>query len=155
MNSNYIYIYIYIYITTFNAFINYFINIVPSEDYFHEFLFILIKAARHYLGECIPQCFFLVSSLDLTQWFYWFWSLVRCCNFLFSFLLLFSHSICPDSLWPHGMQHARLPCPSQSPRVCSNSCPLSQRCHPTTSSSVLLFSSYLQSFQWIFRTDFL
>ena len=40
-----------------------------------------------------------------------------------------------ESLWPHGMQHARLPCPSLSPRVCSNSSPLSQWCHPTISSS--------------------
>ena len=51
-----------------------------------------------------------------------------------------------DSLWPHGLQHARLHCTSLSPRVCSNSCPLSQWCHPTISSSVLPFSSCLQSF---------
>ena len=48
--------------------------------------------------------------------------------------------------WPHGLQHTRLPCPSPSPRACSNSCPLSQWCHPTISSSVVLFSSCLQSF---------
>ena len=52
----------------------------------------------------------------------------------------------PDSLWPHGLQHTRLPCPSLSPGVCSNSCPLSQWCHPTTSSSVAASSSHLQSF---------
>ena len=51
-----------------------------------------------------------------------------------------------DSLWPHGLQHARLRCPSPSPRVCSNSCPLSRWCHPTISSSVAPFSSCLQSF---------
>ena len=52
-----------------------------------------------------------------------------------------------DSLWPHGLQHTRLPCPSPSPRACSNSCPLSWWCHPTISSSVVPpFSSYLQSF---------
>ena len=50
-----------------------------------------------------------------------------------------------DSLWPHELQHTRLPCPSPSPTVCINSCPLSRRCHPTTSSSVVLFSC-LQSF---------
>ena len=50
------------------------------------------------------------------------------------------------TLWPHGLQHTRLPCPSPSPRACSNSCPLSQWCHPTISSSVVLFSSCLQSF---------
>ena len=52
---------------------------------------------------------------------------------------------CP-TLWPHGLQHARLPCPSPTPRAYSNSCPLSQRCHPTISSSVIPFSSHLQSF---------
>ena len=51
-----------------------------------------------------------------------------------------------DSLWPHGLQHARLPCPSPTPGACSNSCPLSQWCHPTISSSAVLFSSCLQSF---------
>ena len=50
------------------------------------------------------------------------------------------------SLWPHGLQHTRLPCPSISPRVCLNLCPLSQWCHPTISSSVAPFSSCLQSF---------
>ena len=51
-----------------------------------------------------------------------------------------------NSLWPHGLQHTRLLCPLPSPRVCSNSCPLSRWCHPTISSSVLPFSSCLQSF---------
>ena len=61
-------------------------------------------------------------------------------------LLLFSYSVVSDSLRPHGLQHARPPCPSLSPGVCSNSCPLSQWCHPTISSSVIPFSSRLQSF---------
>ena len=56
---------------------------------------------------------------------------------------MFSHSVMSDSLRPHGLQHARPPCPSLSPRACSNSCPLSQCCHPTTSSSVIPFSSCL------------
>ena len=87
-----------------------------------------------------------------------------------------------DSLRPHGLQHARSPCPSPTPGVNSNSCPLSRRCHPTISSSVVPFPSFLQSFpssgsewvssshqvaevlefqlqhqsfKWIFRTDFL
>ena len=87
------------------------------------------------------------------------------------------------TLWPNGMEHNRSPCPSPTPRVYWNSCPLSQWCHPTISSSVFPFSSCLQSFpasgsfqmsqfftsggpvlefqpqhqsfQWIFRTDFL
>ena len=96
--------------------------------------------------------------------------------------LLFSHSVVSHSLRPHGLQHNRLPCPSPSPGACSNSCPLSQWCHPTISSSVapspafnlsqdqglfqwvksshqvvkvLEFQLQHQSFQWIFRTDFL
>ena len=51
-----------------------------------------------------------------------------------------------DSLPPSGLQHARLPCPSPAPRAYSNSCPLSQWCHPTISSSVIPFSSCLQCF---------
>ena len=66
--------------------------------------------------------------------------------FLHTMLLLFSHSVVSNSLWLHGLQHARLPCPSPSAEVCSNSCPLSPWCHPTISSSVIPFSSCLQSF---------
>ena len=51
-----------------------------------------------------------------------------------------------DSLWPHGLQHARLPCPSPTPGAFSNLCPLSRWYHPTISSSVVPFSSCLQSF---------
>ena len=61
-------------------------------------------------------------------------------------LLLFSCSIVSNSLWPHGLQHARPPCPSPTPGAYSNSCPSSQWCHPTISSSVVPFSSHLQSF---------
>ena len=61
-------------------------------------------------------------------------------------ILLFSQSVTPNSLQPHGLQHARLPGPSPSPRACSNSCPLSQWCHPTVLSSVIIFSPCLQSF---------
>ena len=96
----------------------------------------------------------------------------------------FSRSVVSNSLWAHGLQHARLPCPSPAPGACSQSCPLSRWSHPTISSSVLPFSSCLQyfpasgsfpvsqffasggqsfaasqlqhqSYQWIFRTDFL
>ena len=57
----------------------------------------------------------------------------------------FSHSVVSDSLWSHESQHARPPCPSPSPGVHSNSSPLSQRCHPAISSSVVPFSSCPQS----------
>ena len=62
------------------------------------------------------------------------------------FLLFFSHPVISDSLQPHGLKHARLPCPSPSLGACWNSCPLSWWCHPTVSSSVVPFSSCLQSF---------
>ena len=52
----------------------------------------------------------------------------------------FSHSVMSDSLQPHGLQHARSPCPSSIPGACSNSCPSSQWCHPTISSSIIPFS---------------
>ena len=57
----------------------------------------------------------------------------------------FSSSVASDSLWPHELQHARPPCPSPTPRVHSNSCPLSRWCHPAISSSVVPFSSCPQS----------
>ena len=56
----------------------------------------------------------------------------KCCS-------LFSCSVMSDSFAPQGLQHARLPCPSPTLGACSNSCPLSQWCHPTISSSVILF----------------
>ena len=57
----------------------------------------------------------------------------------------FSGSVVSDSLRPHELQHASPPCPSPTPRVYSDSCPLSRWCHPTISSSVVPFSSHLQS----------
>ena len=58
----------------------------------------------------------------------------------------FSHSVMSDSLRPHGLQHTRLPCPSPTPGACPDSYPLGWWCHPTISSSVVPFSSSLQSF---------
>ena len=58
----------------------------------------------------------------------------------------FSHSVVSDSLQPHESQHARSPCPSPTPGVHQNPCPLRLKCHPTISSSVVPFSSCLQSF---------
>ena len=100
-----------------------------------------------------------------------------------SYSVQFSCSVVSHTLRPHGLQHARLPCPWPTARACSNSCPLRQWCQPTISSPVIPFSSCLQpfptsgsfqmsqfldqvakvlefqlqhqSFQWIFRTDFL
>ena len=71
---------------------------------------------------------------------------VKLCDKRSQLLLLFSGQVMSDSLQPHELQHARLPCPSPSPWVCSNSCSLSQWCHPTILSSVTPFSSCPQSF---------
>ena len=60
--------------------------------------------------------------------------------------VLFSRSVVSDSLWPHESQHARPPCPSPTPGAHPNSCPSSWWCHPAISSSVVPFSSCLQSF---------
>ena len=75
-------------------------------------------------------------------------SLLECLlAFWFSFnSVQFSHSVVSDSSRPHGLQHTRPPCPSPTPGVYSNSSPLSRWCHPTISSSVIPFSSHLQSF---------
>ena len=76
----------------------------------------------------------------------WFWSLHSCFGLS---SVQFSFSVMSNSLWPRGLQHARLPCPSPTPRAYSNSCPLHRWCHPTISSSVVPFSSHFQSFQTI------
>ena len=92
------------------------------------------------------------------SFFFYGWVVFYCvCTSSLSFHLLmdtkvvyissvqFSLSVVSDSSQPDGLQHARPPCPSPTPRVYSNSCPLSQWCHPTISSSVVPFSSRLQS----------
>ena len=61
-------------------------------------------------------------------------------NKICAHILLFSRAVISNSLRPHGLQLARLPCPSLSPRVCSNSCPWNQWCHPTIASSAIPFS---------------
>ena len=150
------------------------INSVPTEmkiehlvNYQHSFLFFyfmcffysLCSASRKDTDKTYQLCWVCLISVQ------------------------FSHSVESNSLRPHGLQDPRPPLPSATPRVYSNSCPLSQWCHPTISSSVVPYSSCLQSFpasgsflmsqffasgsqvlefqpqqqsfQWIFRTDFL
>ena len=128
----------------------------------------LIFLDVHFNIDKITSAFFLFTSV----WYILIYS------------VQFSHSVVSDCLRPHGLQHARLPCPSPALGACSNSRPSSQQCHPIIiSSSVIPFSSRLQSFpalglfqwvssshqgakvlafqlqhqsfQWIFRTDFL
>ena len=75
----------------------------------------------------------------------------NCCSIIY--LLLFSCSFVSDFSWPHGLQHARLPCPSLSPGACSNSCPLSCWCHPTILCCPLLLlpsiSQHQSLNQWV------
>ena len=74
---------------------------------------------------------------------------------LYSWVVVFSHSVVSDSLWPHGLQHIKLPCISPSPRACTNSCTLSQSCHPTShplespSSAVFSLSQHRGLFKWV------
>ena len=88
------------------------------------------------------------SSLVHIDTFHSFSYLLPILSFLVPWLetVQFSRSVMSDSLQPQGLQHTRPPCPSSTPRIYSNSCPLSLWCHPTISSSVVPFSSHLQSF---------
>ena len=108
----------------------------------------------HYF-TCYQPCtgFRFLHSFTNTCYFIFYFFNISCLNghevrrliFKSNMILLFSCSVMSNSLQPHGQQHARLPCPSPSPRVCSDSCLLSQWCHPTTSSSVAPFSSCPQN----------
>ena len=85
----------------------------------------------------LPTSFFLFKIALTMQGLLWLYMNFQCVQF--------SHSVLSDSLWPHGLQYTRLPCPSPTLGACSNSCPSSQWCHTTISSSVTLFS-FPQSF---------
>ena len=89
-------------------------------------------------------CHFLLQGIFLTQGLSP--GLLHCMQMLYSLTYQFSGSVMSNSLRPHRLQHARLPCPSPTPRAYSNSCPLSWWCQPTISSFVVPFSSCLQSF---------
>ena len=146
---------------------------------------------RPILSACLwvrPRVTISSTNIYLLKFKYFniaqFWLLFSCIKFkpMFS-SVQFSCSVVSDSLQPYELQHTRLPCPSPTLGVYSDSCPLSRWCHPAISSSVIPFSSCLQSFppsrsfpmsqffpsggqvleyqlqhqsfQWIFSTDFL
>jgi len=140
------------------------------------------KSHLDFSWEVFDYQFNLLANNLSVQIFVW----SSCVYVLLWFCPLFSQfscSVMSNSLRPHGLQHARPPCPSPTTGACSNSCPLSQWCHPTIASSIIPFSSCLQSFpasgsflmsqsftsggqsmefqlrhqsfHWIFRTDFL
>ena len=85
-----------------------------------------------------------IALMDMEDWLYLSTSESKLSLVCHS--VQFSRSVMSNSSWPHGLQHARPPCPSPTPGVYPNSCPLSWWCHATISSSVIPFSSCLQSF---------
>ena len=107
----------------------------PKQD--HSIIMYKYKQEHeHYLAHKNDQHFSILANMNGCSFF---------TSYQFS-SVHFSRSVVSNSLWPHGLQHARLPCPSPTPRVYPNSCPLSRWCHPTISSSVVPFSSCLRSF---------
>ena len=115
--------------------------------------FHLLLGGQKTIMKCLSFCLFILpilSDSNLIQPHY----VMECSIRKFSthtqslihFQVQFSLSVVSDALWPHGLQLARSPCPSPTPEVYSNSCPLSRRCQPTLSSSVIPFSPCLQSF---------
>ena len=114
-----------------------------------KYSLLLLKGKEMKLNHlCIP-------GIKLSwEWYIWFVDILLM-NFELMFIsklncfftiYQFSCSVMFDPLWPHGLQNARLPCPSPTPESCSNSCSSSCWCHPTISSFVVPFSSCLQSF---------
>ena len=95
----------------------------------HIYIYIYMYTCM-YIYICIYVCIYISLFLKIQ----------------FSSIQFSSEAQLCQTLWPHGLQHARLPCLSPTPGACSNSCPLSQWCHPTISSSVVPFSSWPQSF---------
>ena len=84
------------------------------------------------------------SLIQTLSFWLWIWTSMTLC--LGHCSVQFSHSVMSDSLWPHGLQHTRPPCPLPTPGVYPNSCPFTRWGHPTRSSSVVPFFSHLQSF---------
>ena len=112
------------------------------------FLFLQVMGKNGSLS--FTENIYIILNLFFMSVLYWSTVALRCCvSFCYTqseSLMLVSCSVVSNSFWPHGLQHARLPCPSPYPRACSNSCPSSQWCHPVISSSAIPFSSCLQSF---------
>ena len=113
-----------------------------SHYYFHFICLYIHQSVNKLIGKYTYA--YLPLNMYICIYMYsMYTSKFRSCIFL---LLLFSHWVVSNSLWPHRLQHTRLPCPLPSPRACSNSCALSWWCHPNISSFVVPFSSCLQSF---------
>ena len=104
-------------------------------NFWSFFNFILVKLKNYlFCLQCRSLVHFFLSDCSSSS------------LYIFSQSVQFSRLVVSSSLWPHGLQHTRPPCPSPTPRVYSNSCLLSRWCHPTTSPSLAPFSSCLHSF---------
>ena len=99
-------------------------------------------------GGTSMKIWFIPESQHFCIWKFILWKYLSCLQrFRFKDISVqFSRLVLSDYLWPNGWQYARPPCPLPTPRVYSNSCPLSSRCHPIISTSVIHYSSCLQSF---------
>ena len=115
---------------------NHYYQPVLYKFHYHFYTYLLAFRARR---SCLISCthLFILFTVE------WVWD----SQFSQGSVSQFRHSVMSDSLQSHGLQHTRLPCPSPTPWVYSNSCPLSRRFHPTISSLVVPFSSCPQSFQ--------
>ena len=107
-----------------------------ASVYFWAFIALISIHLHGYLKNmCLHMCIYICTYMCIHTY-----------TSLYQTSVQFSCSVMSDSLWPHGLQHARPSCPTPTPRVYSNSSPLSGWCHPTISSSVVPFTSCLQSF---------
>ena len=139
-----------------------------GHDLVTEQLLSCMSSLEKGLFRSSAQFLIFFSLILIFMLFLHFWKLISCQlhNFQifsplksdfweFIWLLLFNGSVMSHFLWPHGLQHARIPCPLLSPRVCSDSCPLNWWCHTTFSSSfatfslALSFSQHPGLFQWV------
>ena len=122
-------------------------SLPPSDVYVRSFICPLLYFSKTLLYKALSdQASSLVPKLNSLLWREE--SYTGHCKLSLGPILAYYHSVpvTSDSLWPHGLLHTRLPCPSLSPGVCSNSCPLSWWCYPIISSSATHFSSCPQSF---------
>ena len=124
----------------------------PDDKWCWESCHVPVGHLYFLFGKMSVQVFY--SCFNWIAWFVcWVvWTAYMCWILtLYQLSLLFSHSVVSDSLQPHGLQHARLPCPSPSPGACSSLCPLSLWCLPTISSSPPAFdlSKHQDLFQWV------
>ena len=106
-----------------------------EKKHFYSYIFI-----THYFCHILIKCQYIFYVSIFLLWMY-----ADHASWNKAISAQFSHSVMSDSLWPHESQHARSPCPSSTPGVHSNSCPLSWWCHPAISSSVFPFSSCPQT----------